>query len=120
MKKIVFILIAVSFSLSAFSDEDTAKTTKGKSSGSVKVEIGKKGFKAEKPLNFAQGENIVLDIKRTTKKTCMTEIKHPKTGKVVDLPLNKETRLDLGSYQEAKEIKLLCGMNMTAGIVHVK
>ena len=85
----------------------------------VKVEIGKKGFKPQAPLNFKPNENIVLNITRTTSKTCMTELKHPKTGKLVNLPMNEEVRFDIGSYKKPTEIKLLCGMKMKAGVIHV-
>ena len=85
----------------------------------VKVKIGKKGFKPQTPLHFKPNENIVLNITRTTKKTCMTELKHPKTGKMVNLPLNKEVRFDIGSYEKPTEVKLLCGMKMKAGVIHV-
>jgi plastocyanin domain-containing protein len=96
-------------------------TQKNKQSAekSVKVEIGKKGFNPESPLNFKPNENIVLNITRTTKKTCMTELRHPKTGKLVDLPMNKEVRFDVGTYDKPTEIKLLCGMKMKAGVIHV-
>jgi len=85
----------------------------------VKVEIGKKGFKPQTPLNFKPNENIVLNITRTTKKTCMTELRHPKTGKLVNLPMNKEVRFDIGSYAKPTEVKLLCGMKMEAGVIHI-
>jgi len=85
----------------------------------VKVEIGKKGFKPQTPLNFKPNENIVLNITRTTKKTCMTELRHPKTGKLVNLPMNKEVKFGIGSYNKPTEIKLLCGMKMEAGVIHV-
>ena len=119
MKKI-FLTLMLFFGFAAVAGHADGKEEKHPHVHPVKVEIGKKGFKSEKPLNFKKGEEIVLDITRTTKKTCMTEIQHPKTKKTVELPLNKETRINLGSYTEAKEIKLLCGMNMTAGVVHVK
>ncbi len=83
------------------------------------MEIGKKGFKPERALTFAPGENIVLNVKRTTKKTCMTSLKHPKTGKLVDLPMNKVVRFEIGTYDKPQEVKLLCGMGMKAGVVSI-
>ena len=85
----------------------------------VKVEIGNKGFKPQTPLQFKPNENIVLRITRTTKKTCMTELKHPETGKLVKLPMNKEVKFEIGSYTKPTEIKIVCGMGMLAGVVHV-
>lgn len=119
MKKIMIVTALLAFGFSAGADHSDEKEGHTHAHP-VKVEIGKKGWVAEKALDFKKGEEIVLDVTRTTEKTCMKGIKHPKTGKVVDLPMNKETRLDLGKYDEAKEIKLLCGMGMTAGVVHVK
>ncbi len=86
----------------------------------IKVEIGTKGFVPSAPLNFKPNEKIVLNITRTTKKTCMTALKHPKTKKSVELPLNKEVRFEVGSYDKPKEITLLCGMGMKAGVVQIK
>lgn len=85
----------------------------------VKVEIGKKGFKPAAPLKFKPKENIVLNITRTTDKTCMKSLKHPKTGKLVKLPMNKQVRFEIGEYAKAQDIKLLCGMGMKAGVIHV-
>lgn len=85
----------------------------------VKVEIGKKGFKPATPLHFKPNENIVLKITRTSDKTCMKSLKHPKTGKLVNLPMNKEVRFEIGEYDKDQEVKLLCGMGMKAGVVHV-
>ena len=85
----------------------------------VKVEIGKMGFKAETELNFKPNENIVLNITRTTNNTCMKELKHPKTGKLVKLPMNKEVKFEIGFYEKPIEVKLLCGMGMKAGVIQV-
>lgn len=112
MKNLV--ILALTMFLGAFAIAENG------SKNGIKVEIDKSGFQSEKPLDFKKGEPVVLDITRTTEKTCMKKLKHPKTGKLIDLPLNKQTRLDLGTYSEAKEITLLCGMEMTAGVVHVK
>ena len=85
----------------------------------VKVEIGSKGFQAVTPLNFQPKENIVLNITRTTDKTCMKSLKHPKTGKLIKLPINKEVRFEIGEYSKPQEVKLLCGMGMKAGVISV-
>ncbi len=118
MKNLVVILSVLIGSVS-MADQSGEKVYKHHNQKAVKVEIGKKGFQSKQPLKFKAGELIVLDITRTTKKTCMTELKHPKTGKLVDLPLNKEVRFEVGSYDKSKKIDLLCGMDMKAGVIHV-
>ncbi len=85
----------------------------------IKVEIGKKGFKPAAPLHFKPKENIVLNITRTSDKTCMKSLKHPRTGALIKLPMNKEVRFEIGEYAKEQEIKLLCGMGMKAGVIYV-
>ena len=114
----IFTLILSSVSLADHSG-DKGHSHHKKTEKVVKVEIGKKGFKPETPLNFKPNETIVLNITRTTNKTCMTSLKHPKTGKLIELPMNKEVRFEIGKYGKAQEIKLLCGMGMKAGVVYV-
>lgn len=109
-------LVSVSF---ADHSGDKAHSHHKKTERVVKVEIGKKGFKPASPLNFKPNENIVLNITRTTDKTCMKSLKHPKTGKLVKLPMNKEVRFEIGEYAKEQEVKLLCGMGMKAGVVYV-
>ena len=122
MKKTIISITVFLFTATAFAghggDMDHSKH-KQMIEKTVKVEIGKKGFKPQTPLNFKPNENIVLNITRTTKKTCMTELRHPKTGKLVNLPMNKEVKFGIGSYNKPTEIKLLCGMKMEAGVIHV-
>ncbi len=120
MKKYLFMII-LTLSFMSLAKENTQEKSKKPSYGAVVVvKVDKKGFTSEKPLHFKKGENIILDVTRITDKTCMTEIQHPKTGNLVKLPLNKKTRIDLGSYSEPKEIRLLCGMNMTAGVIYIE
>ncbi len=121
MKIIILMVLALSMSQTSLADHSggSEHSHSSKVEKVVKVEIGKKGFKAESPLNFKSNESIVLNITRTTDKTCMTSLKHPKTGKLVKLPLNKQVRFEVGEYSEAKEVKLLCGMGMKAGVLHI-
>ena len=122
MKKSIITIGLLLFSVGVFASNPGEKDHshhKKEVIKTVKVEIGKKGFKPQTPLNFKPNEGIVLKITRTTNKTCMTELKHPKSGKLVKLPMNKEVKFDIGSYKKPTEIKLLCGMDMKAGVIHV-
>lgn len=121
MKMLTGVIILFGLSCTAMADhsEGGEHSHQKKTERVVKVEIGKKGFKPEEPLQFKPKESIVLNITRTTDKTCMTELKHPKTGKLVKLPMNQQVRFEIGEYDKAQEIKLLCGMGMKAGVVHV-
>ncbi len=120
MKALFFVTILV-FGSSGFADyghedEDHHQEIVVKA---VSVEIGKKGFVPKSELKFKKGEKIVLNITRTTDKTCMKNLKHPKTGKLIELPLNKKVKFEIGDYKEKKEVKLLCGMGMKAGVLKI-
>jgi|GEM_PF-2256528 len=123
MKKSIIVFGVFLLSVSSFADKTGGinhSEHKQKVEKTVDIEIGKKGFKPQTSLNFKPNENIVLNITRTTTKTCMTELEHPKTGRLVALPINKKIRFDIGTYKKPTEIKLLCGMKMEAGVIHVR
>lgn len=84
----------------------------------VKVKISEDGFQPAQ-IEVKKGENLVLMVTRTTDKTCMKELKAVKGTGQTDLPLNKEVRFDVGALEKSGEVKLLCGMDMTAGVVKV-
>ena len=85
----------------------------------VNVTIGKDGFKPN-PITIKQGHELTLLVKRTTKKTCMTNLKNPISGKLVEMPLDKEVRFKIGKFDSKKTVKLLCGMDMKAGVIQIK
>lgn len=114
--KIIISIIAILFTCSAMAHDHGKENLKTTIEKVVKVEIGKKGF-VPNPVKAKKGENLVLNITRTTKKTCMTELKHPTSGKLVKLPLNEEVRFEVGKLNTNKKIDLLCGMDMNAGSV---
>lgn len=116
MKKLILILASLGFMSPSF-----AHSHEGKSHGDekvVKVEINEDGFKPGK-IKAKKGEELVLMVTRTTDKTCMKELKNPNGSGQVELPLNKEVRFEVGKLEKAGEVKLLCGMDMTAGVVQV-
>ncbi len=115
MKRITFILIVLMFGNSVFAFEATHNE---KSKKTVKVEIDEDGFKPAK-IKVHKGEELVLLVTRKTDKTCMKELKNADGTNQVKLPLNKEVMFKVGSLNESGEVKLLCGMDMTAGIISV-
>jgi plastocyanin domain-containing protein len=84
----------------------------------VKVEISEDGFK---PANIKvnKGEDLVLLVTRKTDKTCMKELKNLDGSGQVKLPLNKEVKFEVGSSNKSGDVKILCGMDMTAGVITV-
>ena len=115
MRVLNFLAIFAFLLASNFVFADHHQGTKAKV---IDVEIGKKGFQPN-PIKVSKGENLVLMVNRTTDKTCMTALKHPKTGKLTKFPLNKKTKFEVGSFSEAKKVDLLCGMDMKAGVIHI-
>lgn len=84
----------------------------------IKVRIDDSGFKPSR-IEAKKGENLVLLVTRTTDKTCTKELKNIGSEGTTQLPLNKEVRFRIGHLERTGEIKILCGMDMTAGVVKV-
>ncbi|MCB0361114.1 MAG: cupredoxin domain-containing protein [Bdellovibrionales bacterium] len=84
----------------------------------VKVDITDVGFRPSK-IQVNRGENIVLLVTRKTDKTCIKELKRMDKSGVIALPLNKEVEFKLGTMKKAGEVRILCGMNMLAGVIQV-
>lgn len=115
MKKIIILLSMVALSYPLSAKENTTKTNNGKT---INVEIGKKGF-TPSSIEIKKGQNLTLNVKRTTDKTCMKELKNPINGSVVKLPLDKEIIFKVGVFKSEKTVKILCGMDMKAGVIVV-
>ena len=111
MKKMA---IAIGFLLFAGNVFATDMQTK-----KVKVEIGDQGFKPAQ-IEVKKGENLILMITRTTDSTCVKELKNASGSKQVELPLNKEVKFEFGQLDKPGKVKILCGMDMTAGVVAVQ
>lgn len=115
MKNLLFVVIGVILGASAYAHEGSHESVKEKT---VKVEISEAGFKPAK-IKAHKGEELVLLVTRKTDKTCMMALKKVDGSGQVKLPLNKETRFNVGQLNKVGEIKLLCGMDMKAGVVSV-
>ncbi len=108
MKKLILTLAILGFLNSALAHNEKV----------IKLEINEDGSKPEK-ITAKRGEYLILLVTRTTDETCMTELKKLNGTGQVELPLNKEVRFEVGKLKKAGEVKLLCGMDMTAGVVQV-
>lgn len=96
------------------------KDAKKKITKEIKVEIGKKGFAPGK-ISAKKGEHIVLAVTRKTDKTCIKNLKHPaKENVTIDLPLNEQVKVDIGSFKKEQSVTLLCGMGMKAGVIDIR
>lgn len=115
MKNIIAIFIGLSLSLSSIA---LGATGDEKKSRAVKVEITEDGFKPAK-IKAHKGEELVLLVTRKTDKTCMKELKTLDGTGEVKLPLNNEVRFEVGRLNKKGDIKLLCGMDMKAGVISV-
>lgn len=119
MKKLFVIIASLLAAGASFAHE--GKHTAHKKSAkekTVKVTISEDGFKPAQ-IEGQKGEDLVLLVTRTTDKTCMTELKNVNGKGETKLPLNKEVRFQVGHLDKSGDIKLLCGMDMKAGIVKV-
>lgn len=114
MKKLL--IIAVSLLISGVSVAHEGKHINKEKT--VKVTIGEDGFKPSQ-IDGKKGDNIILLVTRTTDKTCMTELKNINGKGQTKLPLNKEVQYKVGLLDKAGEIKILCGMDMKAGVIKV-
>jgi plastocyanin domain-containing protein len=115
MKKLIFFIAAMALGYSAFANSVSAKKAK---QNIVKVEISEDGFIPAK-INVQKGEDLVLLITRKTNNTCVKELKTANQANEVPLPLNKEVEFKVGKLDKTGDVKLLCGMNMTAGVITV-
>jgi plastocyanin domain-containing protein len=115
MKKFICVITSLILGSSACAKEITNKKTMQKK---VKVEISEDGFKPAK-IDAKKGEDLVLLVTRKTDKTCLKELKTINGSGEVKLPLNKEVEFKVGKLNTAGDVKLLCGMDMTAGIITV-
>lgn len=85
----------------------------------VSVTMGEKGMVPPK-VQIKPNQHLTLKITRTTDKTCMTELKNQKDDGETLLPLNQEVVYEVGHFESPKTLKLLCGMEMVAGHVHIE
>ena len=114
MTRLTVIILTLLLGVAATADQGK----KNQELKTVKVEIGKDGFQPAK-IKAKAGEHLVLLVTRTTDSTCMKALKKEGDSKQVELPLDQEVRFDVGLLQKEANIKLLCGMDMTAGRVEV-
>ena len=109
-------LIAALGFISASADE-----TKKPAPRKIDISVTEAGFEPSK-VTVKKGEEVTLAFKRTTDKTCATEVVvHVNEKDTVDkkLPLNQVVPVTV-TFSKAGELGYACGMNMYKGVIVVQ
>jgi plastocyanin domain-containing protein len=111
MKNII-LLVAVALGFStAFAGQKPA-------SQEIKMEVTEKGF-VPSTIDVKPGTRVILSVTRITDATCATAIQIPAKKVKMDLPLNKNVKIDIGKLEKG-EIRFACGMDMITGQIIVR
>lgn len=81
----------------------------------VPVEVNKEGYKPDK-IAGKPGEKLTLVFTRTEESDCIAQVKVPKGGPAVDLPMNKAVEIAV-TVPQTGEVLFTCGMDMFTGSV---
>jgi len=87
----------------------------------IDITVTENGFEPSK-VTVKQGEEVTLAFKRTTDKTCATEVVlHVNEKDTVEkqLPLNEVVPVTV-TFSKAGELGYACGMNMYKGVIVVQ
>ena len=87
----------------------------------VDIAVTEAGFEPSK-VTVKQGEEVTLAFKRTTDKTCATEVVlhvNEKDTLEKKLPLNEVVPVTV-TFSKAGELGYACGMNMHKGVIVVQ
>lgn len=84
----------------------------------IKLDVTEKGFTPSE-IKAKSGSHVFLKVTRKTDVTCATQIKVEDKKQKIDLPLNKEVTIDLGTPKKG-EIRFACGMDMLTGHIIVE
>ena len=98
-----------------------ADETKKASPRKVDITVSETGFEPSK-VTVKKGEEVTLAFKRTSDKTCATEVVlHVNEKDTVEkkLPLNEVVPVTL-TFSKSGELGFACGMNMHKGVVAVQ
>jgi len=79
--------------------------------------VSEKGFEPNS-LKVKSGMPLVLKVTRKTDSTCATQLVVPSKKIKVDLPLNKEVVINVGTLEKG-EVKFGCAMDMMIGAVMI-
>jgi plastocyanin domain-containing protein len=89
-----------------------------KSIQNISIVVTEKGFEPAE-INVKAGSHVVLKVTRQTESTCANQIVIKDKNINIDLPLNKEVLVDLGTLRKGK-VRFACSMDMISGFVIVK
>jgi plastocyanin domain-containing protein len=103
MKKIILLLSAFS-TLNLFAADQV-----------FNLSVTEKGFEPNS-LKVKTTSPVVLKVTRKTDSTCATQLVIPSKNIKVDLPLNKEVLIKVGTLSKG-EVKFGCAMEMMIGAV---
>ncbi len=92
------------------SSEATPATNPAPASGTVNVTVGDDGFKPSN-VTAIKGQPLTLEFKRTSDKTCATQVAFPELNLTKDLPLNTPVAINVPTEQ-ARKLTFQCGMGM--------
>lgn len=110
MKQIFITLIAF-FGLQISHAKEAPKT--------IELKVTETGFEPSE-IKVTPGTHVILNVTRTTDRTCATEIQVKKKKIKASLKdLNKMVSVDLGVVQKGN-IRFACGMDMISGHVIVE
>jgi plastocyanin domain-containing protein len=79
-------------------------------SGKVNVTVSDDGF-VPNAVTAAKGQPLTLEFKRTSDKTCATQVAFPELNITKDLPLNTAVAIAIPTDQTRK-LTFQCGMGM--------
>lgn len=92
------------------SSEAAPATNSAPVSGKVNVIVGEDGFQPSS-VTATKGQPLTLEFKRTTDKTCATQVAFPELNLTKDLPLNAPVAINVPTDQ-ARKLTFQCGMGM--------
>ncbi len=79
-------------------------------SGKVNVTVGDDGFQPSS-VTGTKGQPLTLEFKRTSDKTCATQVAFPELNITKDLPLNTPVAINVPT-DTARKLTFQCGMGM--------
>jgi plastocyanin domain-containing protein len=79
----------------------------------IPLQVTENGFEPSE-IKVKPGTHVILKITRKTEITCATQIVIKERKIQVDLPLGKETLVDVGALKKGA-IRFACGMDMISG-----
>jgi len=100
------------------SETTAAAASPAPASGKVNVVVGDDGFQPSN-VTATKGQPLTLEFKRTSDKTCATQVAFPDLNLTKDLPLNTPVAINIPTDQ-ARKLTFQCGMGMYKSAVVIQ